>query len=312
MKEGDPLYTIANLGGASGWSWRSTSRSCSGCGLARRSRSRWKASPTSPDGNRVSHRTGAHLRVATVPRPRDCREPGFAAQTGDVRLGCCAFLSCLAGRRRRGWKASMSARCILTKFQSARPLQSVRHALGAGFGRRPGPLPDLAGDPEKSKVLAVPAEAVLTTGLRPTGLRRAAPGRYQLREPKLGPRAGDYYPAERAGRRRPGGHAWQFPTRLAISAHRPNESSGCGRRRGRFQQPEAAAGLRPRSANLDMLSPEDRGLAASQRVCPLPEKTRPDGQTLQMELSGRVIFLCCQGCEEQVKADPAARLENSG
>ncbi len=26
-----------------------------------------------------------------------------------------------------------------------------------------------------------------------------------------------------------------------------------------------------------------------------------------MELSGRVIFLCCQGCEEQVKADPARR-----
>lgn len=44
------------------------------------------------------------------------------------------------------------------------------------------------------KVLAVPAEAVLTTGRRWLVYVEERPGEYRLTEPKLGPRAGDFYP----------------------------------------------------------------------------------------------------------------------
>jgi Cu(I)/Ag(I) efflux system membrane fusion protein len=43
-------------------------------------------------------------------------------------------------------------------------------------------------------ILAVPAEAVLTTGLHQLVYVEREPGQYQLVEPKLGPRAGDFYP----------------------------------------------------------------------------------------------------------------------
>ena len=44
------------------------------------------------------------------------------------------------------------------------------------------------------RVLAVPAEAVLTTGRRWIVYVEERPGEYRLAEPKLGPRAGDFYP----------------------------------------------------------------------------------------------------------------------
>ena len=52
-------------------------------------------------------------------------------------------------------------------------------------------LDSAAGGP---KVLAVPADAVLTTGQRQLVYVEREPGRYELVEPKLGPRAGNYYP----------------------------------------------------------------------------------------------------------------------
>jgi Cu(I)/Ag(I) efflux system membrane fusion protein len=52
--------------------------------------------------------------------------------------------------------------------------------------------PELARNPPG--VLAVPAEAVLTTGRRWLVFVEAGSGEFRLVEPRLGPRAGDYYP----------------------------------------------------------------------------------------------------------------------
>jgi Cu(I)/Ag(I) efflux system membrane fusion protein len=61
------------------------------------------------------------------------------------------------------------------------------------------PLELVPGDPipvgtAAARMLAVPAEAVLTTGRRSLVYLEVEPGTYRLVEPKLGPRAGDYYP----------------------------------------------------------------------------------------------------------------------
>ncbi len=58
-------------------------------------------------------------------------------------------------------------------------------------------VPPSAGDESlggTQRVLAVPAEAVLTTGRRWLVYVEDRPGEYRLVEPRLGPRAGDYYP----------------------------------------------------------------------------------------------------------------------
>ena len=60
------------------------------------------------------------------------------------------------------------------------------------------PLEKVPGEPAATTgppaVLAIPAEAVLTTGRRQLVYVEQKPGVYQLVEPHLGPRAGDYYP----------------------------------------------------------------------------------------------------------------------
>ncbi len=61
------------------------------------------------------------------------------------------------------------------------------------------PLEKVPGEPMPAgsaapRTLAVPAEAVLTTGRRSLVYVEVEPGKYRLVEPRLGPRAGDYYP----------------------------------------------------------------------------------------------------------------------
>ena len=63
-------------------------------------------------------------------------------------------------------------------------------------------------------------------------------------------------------------------------------------------------------ANLAKLSPEDRALAESQRFCAVLQKSRLGsmGVPIKMVLQGRPVFLCCDGCEDDAKADPDSTL----
>ncbi len=63
-------------------------------------------------------------------------------------------------------------------------------------------------------------------------------------------------------------------------------------------------------ASLNELPAEDRELAKQQRICPVTDMNLGSmGKPYKLVVEGRTIFLCCQGCEEQVKADPAAALK---
>lgn len=62
------------------------------------------------------------------------------------------------------------------------PLEQVPGRPASGLG------------PMHPEVLAIPAEAVLTTGRRQLVYVEQEPGKYRLVEPKLGPRAGEYFP----------------------------------------------------------------------------------------------------------------------
>ena len=65
---------------------------------------------------------------------------------------------------------------------------------GMPLEKVPGePMPAGAGA-AVARTLAAPAEAVLTTGRRSLVYVEVEPGKYRLVEPRLGPRAGDYYP----------------------------------------------------------------------------------------------------------------------
>jgi YHS domain-containing protein len=56
---------------------------------------------------------------------------------------------------------------------------------------------------------------------------------------------------------------------------------------------------------LAALSPEDRALAMKQKVCPVSgEALGKMGPPLKMEVKGQTVFLCCEGCKDQLLAKP--------
>jgi len=60
-------------------------------------------------------------------------------------------------------------------------------------------------------------------------------------------------------------------------------------------------------ASLEELPPADRELAKQQKICPVTGMNLGSmGRPYKLVVEGRTLFLCCQGCEEEVKADPAA------
>jgi hypothetical protein len=57
--------------------------------------------------------------------------------------------------------------------------------------------------------------------------------------------------------------------------------------------------------NLAQLPPGDATLAAAQQVCPVSgEPLGSMGKPIKVELQGEAVFICCEGCEETLKANP--------
>ena len=63
-------------------------------------------------------------------------------------------------------------------------------------------------------------------------------------------------------------------------------------------------------AAIDELSEEDRPLAKAQKFCAVNQKGRLGsmGKPYKIEIDGKPVFLCCDGCEEDALKDPQATL----
>jgi hypothetical protein len=63
-------------------------------------------------------------------------------------------------------------------------------------------------------------------------------------------------------------------------------------------------------AALAKLSPADRELAVAQKFCAINNEGRLGsmGPPVKIVLNGEPVFLCCEGCEQTAKDDPAATL----
>jgi multidrug efflux pump subunit AcrA (membrane-fusion protein) len=66
-------------------------------------------------------------------------------------------------------------------------------------------------------------------------------------------------------------------------------------------------------AALQKLSEEDRDIAVQQRFCAvLPESRLGSmGTPIKLEIKGKVVFLCCEGCRDEALADPDATLKKA-
>jgi hypothetical protein len=62
-------------------------------------------------------------------------------------------------------------------------------------------------------------------------------------------------------------------------------------------------------ANLSNLTPADRTLAESQKVCPITgARLGSMGAPIKITVEGQSVFLCCDGCKDQALKDPKATL----
>ena len=57
-------------------------------------------------------------------------------------------------------------------------------------------------------------------------------------------------------------------------------------------------------AALAKLSPEDRALAEKQKTCPVTDEPLGSmGTPIKVTVEGREVFLCCKGCEDEIKSN---------
>jgi Cu(I)/Ag(I) efflux system membrane fusion protein len=172
-------------------------------------------------------------------------------------------------------------------------------------------------DGQPPTVLAVAADAVLTTGRRQLVYVERQPGQYEMVEPKLGPRAGDFYPVLGGlsdGDRVVTGGSFLLDSQFQISG-KPSLLYPTGVVGGEAGDagPQAKEPSPKEMANLQKLAPADRDLAMAQKVCPVTGLALGSmGVPVKIDVNGRTVFLCCKGCEETVKNDRDAVLKKLG
>ena len=192
------------------------------------------------------------------------------------------------------------------------------------------PLEQIPGEPipqtEPPRVLAVPAEAVLTTGRRQLVYVQHGAGIFQLVEPHLGPRAGDWYPVLhglKEGDQVVSRGNFLLDSQFQISGKAsllyPQGMTGggaAGHQHGATSAatagPSTAAGPANQAraeANLARLASADRAVAAAQRTCPVTgELLGSMGVPVRLEVEGRPVYICCAGCTAAVRQDPQGTL----
>jgi Cu(I)/Ag(I) efflux system membrane fusion protein len=156
------------------------------------------------------------------------------------------------------------------------------------------------------KVLAVPRSAVVQSGSRQVVYVQTMPGMFDGRIVKLGAPTGDHFPVLdgiAAGERivASGAFLLDAESRLNPSlAAAYFGATGSGRVSAPTPPPRTES-----SHSSSKLTDAERKLAATQKICPVTMAPLDSmGGPVKIEVAGRVVFLCCEGCEDEMRKDP--------
>ena len=182
----------------------------------------------------------------------------------------------------------------------------------------------------ENTVLAVPESAVIDTGAKKIVYIEREPALFEGVEVKLGPRAEGFYPVISGldpGDRVAAAGAFLIDaeTRLNPGAASAYFGASGGPPGGRMSSAPSTSGMKggsddelgqskePSADDLKTIAKlplEDQKLAIEQGVCPITEEPLGSmGVPIKVELKGQPVFLCCQGCLKEAKANPNEILE---
>jgi hypothetical protein len=166
------------------------------------------------------------------------------------------------------------------------------------------------------QVVAVPELAVVDTGKTQVVFVERMPGMFDGIAVTLGPRCGDFYPVVQGleqGQRVAisGAFLLDAETRLNPSLAASyfgasRASTGSAAVAPAHTESEGA----PSAADaFPELAAEDRAQALRQRICPVTRKPLGSmGTPAKVTVAGHMLFLCCEGCEQKLRQDPARYL----
>jgi hypothetical protein len=146
---------------------------------------------------------------------------------------------------------------------------------------------------------AIPQGAVIDHGSRKVAFVESGPGMFDAVEVTVGPRCGDYYPVLRGvepGRQVAAAGAFLLDAEMWLN--HGLAATYFGATRGAESSPGSP-------------SEDEKVLAARQKICPVTgEPLDSMGGPVRVVVAGRVVFVCCKGCEKPLRADPAKYLAN--
>lgn len=215
------------------------------------------------------------------------------------------------GELRPGLYAAATFRIPVSRVDGARRVEAERwrDTLAAGLLADPwaagaGTLLDAGVRQAAARtglVPGVPEAAVVDTGTRQVVYVETMPGVYDAVEVRLGRRCGEFYPVWSGVE--PGQRVVTAGAVLLDAETRLNPSVaasyfGAGSRDPGRPQPAAGSA-----------SPDDAQLIAKQKICPVTgEPLDSMGGPVRLVVEGRVVFICCKGCETALRKKPAEYL----
>lgn len=164
---------------------------------------------------------------------------------------------------------------------------------------------------QQGQVLAVPESAVVDTGAKRVVYMESFPGMFDALEVVLGPRCGAYFPILRGlegGQRVATAGAFLIDAETRLNPSAAVAYFGAARGTNSDSPPRPSVKSAPGTGDpeiaqaLAKLPPEDRALAVKQKVCPVTgELLGSMGKPFRVDLEGKRVFLCCQGCESEFR-----------
>ena len=216
------------------------------------------------------------------------------------------------GDLRPGTYAAATFRTPAAALPSARRLLADRwrDGLAGGFApdRAVGVLLDAGARQAAARAgltLCVPEPAVIDTGTRRVVYVETMSGTFDATEVVLGRRCGDFYPVRSGvepGQRVATAGAVLLDAETRLNPALAATYFGAGAKSpGASPPPPATPAPQP--------SADDDRLIARQKVCPVTKEPLDSmGGPVKLVVDGRVVFICCKGCEKALRKKPAEYL----